>query len=1217
MSDDDFTRVPPGEFWRLVRAQGPTDDSPPRPPPTDPPEPPEPAPPPAEGSLEERLAAAQLQGLGPNLRRQLAFVGADEAVFELQVLGARRYPTDSFEKSRACHARGPDEAVRLCAEADGQLAHGVYLLPARLRPGVESRHSAPGRWYDVPKGTGTTDSDVEARLVLAVDFDVKRPSSISATDEEVARSVRVALNAWSFLTHHLGESSLAYLHSGNGRQIHIALDAVPVNEESKCAAAGLLVGLAHLFNTPEVSVDEKLFDPKRILPACGTLKKKGAPGVPERPHRRTAIVAPESPTRVSLDQLMGLARAVWGACDEAGRNAMNKVFGYKPQQPTQVPSGSVVERAPENPDAPFTRANAVDPQQVAEWLGLYNARGEVECPGCGETRGVAVINHGFKCSHNRCKDRGRSGFRTNIDLVMEVQRVEAREALFAISERFDLGLHPRVQESATQDPQRLAAAEAAAQQVYAQADVDEWLKPLGDHLKNSVARAVRRRVGIEYPVPLPWDELKEHFGGGLWPGLHVLCSGTGVGKTAAVLQICKHAAEKKVPVAYVGLEMDDLQFDLRLVGEEARMRWSEMYTGQTDMESLGRATQVALDLAAKGLPLHAVNRNPMGWPASKLHALAAALRQKYPEPPWSEDGKSGGPGSRPILIVLDYLQIIGPEEGEDGKYKTLDLRERIGRAAYALREVATAHNISILVVASVARDKYGLWPMIMNAEMAWEHDEHHRIINRRVTIPDVLVGLGKESGEIEYGADSVSVLARVPETYVEGHGESVVFATAKGRATGARWTPMHFTGFRYEAARDGGGAVIEALTKSTRAKEQKKVQKEEDKKQTEVEVAQRRTAAADAKEQQRARDRDACLHVVTQYPGIGSRQLRASMAAVLGGCGKDRADEAISYCESVSHTITVDRSNGKNLRHYPSGYDHSQLHPDPNRPQTESDVCDAPSKKSPIPPMCGATRATPGGEDEIPSATPATPATRGPSSGDHNIEGVAEVSATPPRPPATPSTPSQNVADAQAEADSSELFELDDAGWRARAKERGWSEPRTRRALALARVRLKRARTDAVDLGRAADAGDDPRATATEWGWDDQRIRDAMRFVTDGSAVANGSEKERKVVNGGEVERTASEDPANEVASADRQAESDADVISCMPRDERDAHVKDWPEDRRARATATLKAREPGITKDAKALQRESYRGTDIEAWAKERGWSESRFRAAKIRMTW
>ena len=41
-----------------------------------------------------------------------------------------------------------------------------------------------------------------------------------------------------------------------------------------------------------------------------------------------------------------------------------------------------------------------------------------------------------------------------------------------------------------------------------------------------------------------------------------------------------------------------------------------------------------------------------------------------------------------VRLAVEDAQVEG-EEDEDGKYKTLDLRERIGRAAYALREVAT------------------------------------------------------------------------------------------------------------------------------------------------------------------------------------------------------------------------------------------------------------------------------------------------------------------------------------------------------------------------------------------------------------------------------------------------------------------------------------------------------------------------------------------------
>ncbi len=1072
-------RLSSQDFWRFTREQ--TGASP-VPPPSDS----DPAASPLPGdSLEERLAAAQAQGLAPNLRRQLAFVGGGETVFELQALGVRRYAQDSFEKSRAAHARSPEEAVALCDEADKLIAHGIYLLPARLRPGVETRHVVPGRWFDVPKGGGTTDSDVAARLVLAVDFDVKRSSAISATEEEMQRSVRVAQSAWNFLAHHLGESSLAYLHSGNGRQIHVALDAVPVTEESKSAMAGVLVGLAQMFNTPEVSVDEKLFDAKRILPACGTVKKKGAAGVAERPHRRTAIVTPNAPTRVPLEKIVELSRLIWVELSPDGRAAVEKAFGVK-IQPQTAPG--VVAPMRDNPESPFSLANSVDPQAVAEWLGLYSARGEVVCPGCGETSGVSVINHGLKCHHNRCKDRGRGGFRTCIDLVMEVQGVTAKEAVGAISDRFGLAIpafHELPPPAIAAAPSADAAAASAAQQ---QADVDKWLPPLGDRLKESVARAVRRAEGIERPVPLPWPELKDHFGGGLWPGLHVLCSGTGVGKTAAVLQICKHSAEQGVPVAYVGLEMDDLQFDLRLVAEEGGLRWSELYTGQSGQDALLRAAKTALSIVDKKLPLHPINRNPMSWPASKVHALAAAMRQKYPEDPRSETGSSGGAGSRPILIVLDYLQIVGPEEDEEGKYKTLDLRERIGRAAYALREVATQYNISVLVVASVARANYGIWPMVLNAELQWDYDGS-KIVNRRVTVPDLLVGLGKESGEIEFGADSVSVLARVPDTYADGQGESVVFATAKGRATGGRWTPMHFTGFRYESARDGGEAVVEALSKADRTKEQKRAQKEDEKRQAEDEAAQRRASAEAQKEQQRARDRDACLRVVTQYPGIGSRQLRYSMAAALGECGKDRADAAISHCENVSHTITVDRSNSKDLKHYPSGR---------SVPNTGGSflpkMMDGRSEKSPIPPSDGATRATPGGDDKNSSATPATPHS---SDRNYSTERVAEPRATPPIPSATPATPARSgrsAQDEQTEADSSVLFALDESTWRSAGKDHGWNEARLSRARALAKHRQSRARADGQALHQVALRGEDPRAWATEQGWDDDRIRVALRF---------------------------------------------------------------------------------------------------------------------------
>jgi hypothetical protein len=180
------------------------------------------------------------------------------------------------------------------------------------------------------------------------------------------------------------------------------------------------------------------------------------------------------------------------------------------------------------------------------------------------------------------------------------------------------------------------------------------------------------------------------------------------------------------------------------------------------------------------------------------------MRVLYPEP--------DGPGSAPMLVVVDFLQIIGDERDENGR--SVELRERIGRAAYRFRDIAARLSASVVVVSSTARDKYGALAKVAEAAgLAWDTDNRGRPVRRRVLMPDALVGLGKESGEIEYSADSVSVLARMPDADDDG-GCDVLFVTAKGRATGATWSPLHFTGHGYREADDGGSFVVAKLTEA-------------------------------------------------------------------------------------------------------------------------------------------------------------------------------------------------------------------------------------------------------------------------------------------------------------------------------------------------------------------------------------------------------------------
>jgi replicative DNA helicase len=352
-------------------------------------------------------------------------------------------------------------------------------------------------------------------------------------------------------------------------------------------------------------------------------------------------------------------------------------------------------------------------------------------------------------------------------------------------------------------------------------------------LEEALRRAQARRDGSESPIPLPWNDMLEQFGGGLWPGVHVLVGGTGTGKTAWALQVALHAVKNGHPVGYVGLELEDMQIALRLLAEEARVPWSALYLGRQDPpDAITKAHAVKAQLAS--LPFYVEMGRPGGWPISELGAFIERMRAAHPEP--------RGAGSLPMLLILDFLQIVGDETTADGRAMGLDLRERIGRAAYFARDAARRHNVAVVLISSTARANYsvlasgskddaglgvattmegtrrGEWTHVKPGEGGVAKDSEGRpIVRRTVANPDVLVGLGKESGEIEYSADSVTVAVRSAEK-IDGS-SSFLFITAKGRATGPAWTELRFNGHRFAEAQDRGlelfGRMMATKTEST------------------------------------------------------------------------------------------------------------------------------------------------------------------------------------------------------------------------------------------------------------------------------------------------------------------------------------------------------------------------------------------------------------------
>ena len=290
---------------------------------------------------------------------------------------------------------------------------------------------------------------------------------------------------------------------------------------------------------------------------------------------------------------------------------------------------------------------------------------------------------------------------------------------------------------------------------------------IGDTLPGSIERMRRRVRGDESPVPLPWPTVADALGGGLWPGLTVVVGNTGSGKSQWCLQVALEAAEAGVPVLFIALELSAFALDARLLGLAAGTAWSPLYLGQ-DSAVLEAAVREHGDRVSS-LPIHVVEAPAYGWSYESLRPQIEALVDAYRE-------RLAG---RPPLVVLDFLQLVSGDEH--------DLRQRIQRTAYAAQHAAKSLNVACLLVSSTARHNYATLDYDGGSNRPWESP------------PRRLVGVGKESGEVEYAADACLTLLSEPwdDDGPPRDGTRIHLAVAKLRHGPATWCRLRFNGSRF------------------------------------------------------------------------------------------------------------------------------------------------------------------------------------------------------------------------------------------------------------------------------------------------------------------------------------------------------------------------------------------------------------------------------------
>ena len=305
------------------------------------------------------------------------------------------------------------------------------------------------------------------------------------------------------------------------------------------------------------------------------------------------------------------------------------------------------------------------------------------------------------------------------------------------------------------------------------------LRPLRELTGDAWDRMEARAKGEEGALPVPWSDLARvldpHAGpAALRPGVHVLVGGTGSGKTQLALGLALAAARAGHPVGYVGLELDPVGVVARLAALEWAHRQSKKGRRPNDLErwsvldwprtpagveALHRVRdEVAreLDELPLSLVFGAARSAKGGFTAGDFGQVAAEVAKQ-------------GDRERPALVVLDFLQLLSGGEGHDDR----EIRTRIAGASYAANNAALSGECAVLLVSATAREKYPELNLDLNK------------------LPDAggKVGFGKESGEIEYAATSVLVMARD-----NAHPWDRLVGVAKNRHGGIGWAALPWDG---------------------------------------------------------------------------------------------------------------------------------------------------------------------------------------------------------------------------------------------------------------------------------------------------------------------------------------------------------------------------------------------------------------------------------------
>jgi replicative DNA helicase len=224
----------------------------------------------------------------------------------------------------------------------------------------------------------------------------------------------------------------------------------------------------------------------------------------------------------------------------------------------------------------------------------------------------------------------------------------------------------------------------------------------------------------------------DHLTAGFHRGeLTVLAARPSMGKTALALNIAEHVAiGLQQPVLFVSLEMAAIELTNRLLCSRARVDGQRLRRGMLSQREQAKLVDEAGRISSAPLYIDETT-------ARNITAIASTARRVKR---WA--------GRDPSLVVIDYLQLVEPDNSKDPR------QEQVARVARRLKALARDLKVPVLCLAQLNRQ----------AEMT--KDSRPRLSHLR------------ESGAIEQDADVVMFIHR-EDYYLSGEEKD----ENKGRAT--------------------------------------------------------------------------------------------------------------------------------------------------------------------------------------------------------------------------------------------------------------------------------------------------------------------------------------------------------------------------------------------------------------------------------------------------